>query len=128
MPYYLLSAETTFSAAHVLPGVERCDRLHGHNWRVRLTVRVEEARLTEGGMGVDFRVIEDVTRTAVADFDHGYLNELEPFREQPPTAERIAQVVSVRAADRLAEAAPRVRVEQVEVWEVPHYRVVYRPG
>ncbi len=127
MPRYLVSAETTFSAAHTLPGVELCERLHGHNWRVRLTVAVEESALDRGGMGLDFRVVETLARETVADFDHRYLNDLEPFRHRPPTAERIAKVVSDRAAQRLARDGAAALVEEVEVWETPAYRVVYRP-
>lgn len=128
MAHYLLSAETTFSAAHTLPGVDQCDRLHGHNWRVRVTVRVEESALDGGGMGVDFREIEGIARGTVADFEHRLLNDLEPFRDRPPTAERIAQVVCARVAACLAEAAPQAAVEEVEVWEMPQFRVVYRPA
>jgi 6-pyruvoyl-tetrahydropterin synthase len=64
----------------------------------------------------------------VAEFDHRYLNDLEPFRDRPPTAERIARVVAERAAARLGARAPAARVHEVEVWETPQYRVVYRPA
>lgn len=127
MAYYLISADADFSAAHRLPGVDNCDRLHGHNWRIRLTVRVAAADLDETGMGIDFRVIEQTVRSAVHDFDHAYLNDLEPFRDVPPTAEHVAQIVCEGAAERLAEVAPAARVEQVEAWETPLYSVVYRP-
>lgn len=127
MPHYLLSAEATFSAAHTLPGVELCERMHGHNWRVRLTVRVQEGQLDGLGMGVDFRIIERVLQGAVADFDHQYLNDLAAFRDGPPTAERVARVVYERVARELAQAAPGAASEQVEVWEIPQYRVTYRP-
>lgn len=127
MPHYLLSAEASFSAAHTLPGVEMCDRFHGHNWRVRVHVSVDEAHLDDTGLGVDFRVIEEVARDAVADFEHRYLNDLEPFRERPPTAERIAKLVWMRAAEELARRVPPAQVEQVEIWETPTYRVAYRP-
>ena len=125
--HYLLSAEADFSAAHRLPGVDRCDRLHGHNWRIRLTVRVSESAVGEDGMAVDFRDIEQIARSVVEDFDHAYLNDLEPFRNGPPTAERLAKVVCERATARLSQAAPAARVEQVEAWETPHYRIVFRP-
>jgi 6-pyruvoyltetrahydropterin/6-carboxytetrahydropterin synthase len=127
MGHFLLSADASFSAAHTLPGIEMCERMHGHNWRVRLTVQVDDAALDQVGMAVDFRVVEDIVRGAVADFEHRYLNELEPFRERPPTAERIAQLVAARAAARLATAAPAARVAEVELWETPAYRLVYRP-
>jgi 6-pyruvoyltetrahydropterin/6-carboxytetrahydropterin synthase len=128
MPHFLLSAETAFAAAHTLPGVPTCERLHGHNWRVRLTVSMDESELDQGGMGMDFRTIEEALRSAVAEFDHSYLNDLEPFRERAPTAERLAQVIHTRAASRVAEHSPTARVVEVELWEMPQYRVSYRPA
>lgn len=128
MAHYVLSAETGFSAAHTLPGVELCERFHGHNWRIRLRVLVAETGLDAGGMAIDFRVIEEVARNAVADFDHRYLNDLDPFRDTPPTAERIAKIVAGRATAQLARRAPAATVHEVEVWETPGYRVTYRPA
>ena len=127
MGHYLLSAEAAFSAAHTLPGVEKCDRLHGHNWRVRLTVRVEEGGLGQEGMGVDFRVIERTVKDTIAQFDHQYLNDLEPFTKDAPSAERVAKIVCQSAGDRLRDTAPNASVHAVEVWELPKYRVVYQP-
>jgi 6-pyruvoyltetrahydropterin/6-carboxytetrahydropterin synthase len=127
-PHFLLSAEAMFSAAHTLPGVPMCERMHGHNWRVRVTVRVAQTHLDAVGMAVDFRAIERTARDAVADFEHAHLNELEPFQERPPTAERVAQVVCGRVTRRLVDIAPAATVEEVEVWELPQYRVSYRPG
>lgn len=127
MAHFLLSAETTFSAAHTLPGVEMCDRMHGHNWRIRLTVRVDENALDGVGMGIDFRVLEQVARATVEDFEHQYLNDLEPFEDGPPSAERIAKIVHDRAAAQLARSAPSAAVEEVTLWELPQYRVIYRP-
>ncbi len=127
MAHYLLSAEATFSAAHTLPGITLCERLHGHDWRVRLTVRVEEDGLGAQGMGVDFRDIERVVKDAVTDFDHQYLNDLEPFKDHAPSAERVARFVCSTATDRLRATAPHAAVQEVEVWELPQYRVVFRP-
>jgi 6-pyruvoyltetrahydropterin/6-carboxytetrahydropterin synthase len=124
----LLSAEAGFSAAHTLPGVDMCERFHGHNWRVRLTVRVSESRLDQLGMGVDFREIERVTKDVVAQFEHRYLNDLPEFKDRPPTAERVAKVVCDRASEQLARSAPGAEISGVEVWETPQYRVVYRPS
>lgn len=127
MPHYLLSAEARFSAAHTLPGVAACDRMHGHNWRVRITIRLDAGALDRRRMGLDFRDLQAVTGQCVEDFEHRYLNDLEPFREEPPTAEMLARVVAERATTRLERLAPAARVEEVEVWEVPEYRVVYHP-
>jgi len=127
-PHFLLSGEATFSAAHTLPGVDMCDRLHGHNWRFRLTVRVAASGLDPTGMGVDFRVLERTARDIADTFEHRYLNELPAFREAPPSAERIAQVICLEAQQRLAGIAAASAVEEVELWEMPQYRVIYRPA
>lgn len=126
--YFLLSAETRFSAAHTLPGIEACERLHGHDWRVRLSVRIERGTVDRSDLAVDFRVLEEVARAAVADLDHRYLNELPPFAGRGATAERVAEVVYERASGRLASRAPQARLTEVTVWETPEYEVVYRPA
>jgi 6-pyruvoyltetrahydropterin/6-carboxytetrahydropterin synthase len=127
MGHFLLSSEATFSAAHTLPGVDMCERLHGHNWRVRLTIRVPDAALDDVGMGIDFREIERIASESVADLEHRYLNELDEFQEGPPTAERVSKLIHDRAASRLASLNGAASVEEVVLWELPEYRVVYRP-
>ena len=126
--HFLLSAETSFSAAHRLPGIDMCDRIHGHDYRVRLTVRVDAAAVGASGMAVDFREVERTARAAVEDFEHRDLNQLDAFSGTAPTAEQVARIVSERAHARLERSAPTARVEEVEVWETPAYRVVYRPS
>lgn len=124
---FLLSAEAAFSAAHTLPGVDMCERMHGHNWRVRVTVRVKADRLDGHGMGVDFRELERLTGEAVGDFEHRYLNELDAFAGRAPSAETIARVVGERVSAGLARHPSGAAVAQVELWEQPQYKVVYRP-
>lgn len=128
MGHFLLSAEAKFSAAHTLPGVNQCDRFHGHLWRVRITVRIGEEAVEGSGMAFDFRDLERVARGAVADFEHRYLNDLDAFKDRPPTSERIAQVVAQRATEALGSLSGSPALEEVAVWELPEYRVVYKPG
>lgn len=124
---FLLSAEAAFAAAHRLPGVDMCSRMHGHNWRVRVTVRVGADRLDALGMGVDFRDLERFTREAVSEFEHQYLNELPAFADRPPTAEALARVVTERVTARLSGHPTGATVAEVELWEMPQYKVTYRP-
>lgn len=123
-----MSAEAKFSAAHTLPNVTQCDQLHGHLWRVRVTVKFAEASLGDGAMALDLRDLESLAQASVADFEHRYLNDLAPFHEYPPTSERIAQVVAGRVAAQLRTIAPAASLDEVAVWEMPEYRVVYRPA
>ena len=49
------------------------------------------------------------------------------FGDRPPTAERVARLICVRASERLARVSAEASVAEVEVWETPTYRVIYRP-
>lgn len=62
----------TFSAAHfiTIPG-HQCERLHGHNYRVGVTVTGAVDRVS--GFVVDFGVIKDAVRPLIAGLDHRVL-------------------------------------------------------
>lgn len=119
---YELTTIVDFEAAHRLadyPG--KCNRLHGHNWRVEVTVA--GAELDSLGMLVDFRVLKQEVTRVIDTLDHYYLNEIEPFRTVNPTAENIASYVYRELAGRLPAG---VAVTAVKVWESPHSAAVYR--
>lgn len=65
--------------AHALVGYEgRCSRLHGHSYRLEVTVECEASELQNGGseegMGIDFGVIKAIVeRTIVEPYDHSLL-------------------------------------------------------
>ena len=113
MPYEI-STEGTFSAAHFLEGYEGdCARLHGHNWRVRVAIRVQDK--TPKGFTVDFRHLKRLIEQVIKPLDHSVLNELPPFAGMNPTAETIAEWCyneMVRVLDNDA-----AEVVKVEVWE-----------
>lgn len=112
---YRIAKDYRFAAAHHIPGhTGGCERLHGHNYRVRVVV--ESAGLDELGMVLDFAALKAWQEEILGRFDHQVLNELPPFDEIPPTAEALAEHVYLEMRDRLP-AAGRVRVARVEVWE-----------
>ena len=121
---YLTSISTTFSAAHFLREYEgRCENLHGHNWRVEVTVRCSD--LDKAGMGVDFRVLKERTAAVLARLDHSVVNEQEPFTSENPSSENLARFIF----DELAAALDddRVKMHAVVVWESDTSRAEYRP-
>src|SRR3990170_1903498 len=84
-----LTVQTHFAAAHELPGYPGpCQRLHGHNFRVLLTVGGEE--LDELGMLMDFRELKRLLAGVIARLDHRNLNELAEL-EDLPTSENLAR-------------------------------------
>jgi 6-pyruvoyltetrahydropterin/6-carboxytetrahydropterin synthase len=94
----------SFSAAHFLSGNGgRCENMHGHNYRVEVTVGSD--RLTPPGMVVDF--IELRSKVDAILPDHRLLNEVYNF---PPTAENLAR----HFYEELKKVYP---VLKVTVWE-----------
>ena len=54
---YSIKIEAYFSAAHYLRGYRgKCEELHGHNWKVEVTVEAEKP--DKIGMGLDFKYLK----------------------------------------------------------------------
>ena len=120
---YELRVESGFSAAHSLRGYGgNCERLHGHNWQVE--VRLSADRLDPLGLAVDFRQMKRLLEEVLAALDHRYLNELEPFRTENPSTERLAQYIYERLAAKLPAT---VRLTEVTAWESEDCAATYRP-
>jgi len=60
----------TFSSCHFIPMHEKCSRLHGHSYIVRLML---EGDLDDNGMVMDFVVLKKKLRSMVAEMDHKVL-------------------------------------------------------
>ncbi|MDR2877858.1 MAG: 6-carboxytetrahydropterin synthase QueD [Chromatiales bacterium] len=121
-PRYRLTVFAEFAAAHILrdyPG--ECSRLHGHNWKIE--VEIEARALNEVGMGVDFKVIKQATRTLAAELDHRHLNDIPPFDKINPTAENIAAWFYRRLGQTLN--TENVRVAAITIWETATAGVKY---
>jgi 6-pyruvoyltetrahydropterin/6-carboxytetrahydropterin synthase len=111
---YEASIQTSFAAAHRLNHYRgQCESLHGHNWKVVVTVRTET--LNSCGFVMDFKDLKELTRRIVDTLDHAYLNEIDPFTTMNPSSENIARYVYEQAKLRVEPA--RVSVARVAVWE-----------
>ena len=125
VPVFEVSKDFVFSAAHQIrfhPG--KCERLHGHNWRVRVHARASE--LNRLGMVVDFADLQRMVAEACSRFDHRNVNEVAPFDEVNTTAENLARFFHDEVNRRLGETeGGRVRVSRVEVWENEGSLAVY---
>lgn len=114
--------ETHFSAGHHLrnyPG--NCEKPHGHNWKVRVTVRA--TALDELGMGIDFRKVKDAVKVVIGSLDHQDLNEHPAFKEQNPSSENIAAYLYANLADELT--ADRYHLHSVTVCETDSTGTTY---
>ena len=111
---YHLTIHTHFAAAHNLMHYQGdCENLHGHNWKVEVTVSARE--LDKAGLGIDFKVLKRDTKVLLDQLDHKYLNELPWFREVSPSSENIARFLFEKLSDQLNNG--NVKVEKVNVWE-----------
>jgi 6-pyruvoyltetrahydropterin/6-carboxytetrahydropterin synthase len=109
-----ISTEETFSAAHMIAGYQGdCSRLHGHNWKVRATVRAPKSADT--GLTFDFRKLRTLLKDILGTVDHTVLNDLPPFKNLNPTAETIAEWCFGELERRIDQ--PGISVYRVEVWE-----------
>jgi 6-pyruvoyltetrahydropterin/6-carboxytetrahydropterin synthase len=119
---YEVSRECSFSAAHQLRGYGgKCESLHGHNWRVRVSARAKE--LDHLGMVVDFKLLKSSLGEVLEQLDHQMLNQIPPFDRINPSAENIARWIAEQL-DR-AVSDERVRVHRCEVWESECSRATY---
>jgi 6-pyruvoyltetrahydropterin/6-carboxytetrahydropterin synthase len=109
-----LMEESTFSAAHQLKGYKgKCERLHGHNWKVQVHVAVE--RLNEIDIAIDFHELKRLTNEVVSTLDHTVLNEIFPFTEKNPSSENIAKWIYDSMRKKINDE--NIHLSAVTVWE-----------
>ena len=111
---YELTIETRFAAAHQLRGYKgRCENLHGHNWKVQVSVGSD--RLNDIGLAIDFGELKAMTNEVVSTLDHGMLNEIFPFTEINPSSENIAKWIFESLKKRVDRE--NLELSSVTVWE-----------
>lgn len=120
---YELTVRSAFEAAHFIRGYAgKCSRLHGHNWNIEAVVRGEN--LDSLGMLVDFKILKAELNRILDKFDHRFLNELETFAEENPTAENLAREIfeQLAASDIFSDST---RLCAIKVFESPNSCVTY---
>ena len=119
---YHLTILTHFAAAHNLLNYQGdCENLHGHNWKVEVTVNTEN--LDKAGLGIDFKILKKHTKEIMNYLDHKYLNDLDAFAGISPSSEHISRFVYDRLAESLAEYD--VSLEKITVWESDNAYATY---
>ena len=136
---YQLTTEHSFDSAHFLAGYDgKCGNLHGHRWRVLLTVQSETLRedRQQKGMCVDFAELKKDLRTELDALDHVLIIEQGSLRESTMKAlqEEKFQVVEMPfrpTAENFARyfyelfTLKGCPVAKVEVYETPNNSAVY---
>ena len=128
-----VTVEHTFAAGHALRGYRgKCENTHGHNYRVRLTLRGRDLNST--GLLYDFVELKGALRQVADRVDHQFLNDLAPFDLLNPSAENLAKYFYQEIDGRLAKQRPgngvpenNVKVAAVTVWETDTTTATYTP-
>ncbi len=121
-----VSVEETFAAGHALRGYRgKCENLHGHNYKVRVTL--QGANLDSTGLLYDFVHLKQVISSVIQSLDHKFLNDLPPFTTINPSAENIAKYFYEEALKQLRSMPDGTRITSVTVWETDATAATYRP-
>jgi 6-pyruvoyltetrahydropterin/6-carboxytetrahydropterin synthase len=111
-----------FSASHQLKLYDgSLEPLHGHNWRVRVTVAADQ--LDSIGVVMDFHELERLVDAIIGGFHNRHLNDVSPFAEGlNPSAENVAYTIGQRLG-----LPPQAQLTSVEVWETSNCSAIYHP-
>ena len=119
---YEITVISDFSAAHRLRDYKGdCENLHGHNWRVE--VSIESQGIDSLGMVMDFKVLKKEVRAFLGRLDHTYLNDIEPFNRVNPSSENLARFIFDGLSKRINRDG--LRVKKVTVWESDDAHATY---
>ncbi len=111
---YELKIIAQMAAAHQLREFSgKCEKLHGHNWKIEVTVAGRE--LGDNGILTDFKVVKEATESVLDELDHTFLNDLECFKNINPSSENIARTIFLSLSKELNN--DHVRVSRVTAWE-----------
>ncbi|MCM8796030.1 MAG: 6-carboxytetrahydropterin synthase QueD [Candidatus Omnitrophica bacterium] len=117
---YSVSVRGSFSSAHNLRAYKgKCEELHGHNWKVEVTVSCPQ--LDKTGMVIDFKILRTKLEKVLETLDHKYLNNIIYFRKVNPTSENIAKYIYNRLRSEFKG------LQKVTVWESEDSCATYEP-
>lgn len=126
-----ISKEFNFSAAHRLEGHPKCGRMHGHNYRVVVTLRGNE--LVNSWL-MDFGDLKKIVSPFIDEMDHRYLVSVEnkerdcPYLQAAPkedlyflsTGRSTAECIAEELASQLFYMKPwNINEVEVTIWETP---------
>jgi 6-pyruvoyltetrahydropterin/6-carboxytetrahydropterin synthase len=83
-------------SAHFLPGHEKCGRLHGHTYKIDISIEGDHKQ----GMIVDFADLKKDSRAVLQQYDHGNWNDFLEY----PSVENICDLLARRLKERLSFA------------------------
>ncbi|HOL22537.1 MAG TPA: 6-carboxytetrahydropterin synthase QueD [bacterium] len=111
---YEIKVEDSFSSAHHLRNYNgKCERIHGHNWKVEICVSGE--KLDGDGLLIDFNILKGKLKEILSILDHRDLNTIPFFKKKNPTSENICLYIYEKVKKALKQYP--VIVKRITVWE-----------
>ena len=80
-----LGVSDHIDCAHYLPGHLKCGSLHGHTYKVELTIEGDN----KSGMIIDFSDLRQLLREVLSPYDHRLLNDFIEY----PSVENICEMI-----------------------------------
>jgi 6-pyruvoyltetrahydropterin/6-carboxytetrahydropterin synthase len=121
-----VSVDETFSSGHALRGYKgKCENVHGHNYKVRVTLAGPE--LDSIGLLYDFVHLKQAIQGVIRTLDHRFLNDFAPFDTVNPSAENIARHIYEEISKQMKAVPNGAEISQVTVWETDVTSATYRP-
>ncbi len=122
---YEVTVEAEFSSGHYLRNYRgKCENPHGHNYKVRVTLRGRE--LDKAGLLLDFKQLKHVMKPVIEYLDHQMINDLAPFTEINPSAENLARYFFDETNLQLNEmTSGRVSVKDCTIYETSSTTATY---
>ena len=106
-----ITVRREFSASHQLKLYDgSMEPLHGHNWRVDVTVAAE--KLDQIGVVMDFHELERIVDEIVGPMHNRHLNDLAAFVSMNPSAENVALHMA-----HAISLPGHIKLRTIEVWE-----------
>ena len=110
---FTISVETQFLASHqlTLPNGSK-EPLHTHNWLV--TVDVSGKKLNKMGLLMDFHRLKKAVDNITAQFGPGPLEKSDFFKQNPSSAEMVAEYIYQNLEPQLPVGVKLISVKVVE--------------
>ena len=119
-----ICVDYSFAAGHALRGYKgKCENVHGHNYKVRVTVGGEQ--LNSIGLVMDFVDLRAAIKALAECLDHRFMNDIPPFDKINPSAENLAKYFYDGLEPTTREHG--LQVQSVTVCETDTTSATFRP-
>jgi 6-pyruvoyltetrahydropterin/6-carboxytetrahydropterin synthase len=104
--HLIIGKQFLINSAHYLPKHKRCGFVHGHTWKITISLE----GIPVNNMVLDFYKLSEVVNPILNRLDHKLINKLIEF----PTAENISSYIATEVKKQMPVNVLRVNVKVQE--------------